>query len=144
MPPNSAKAPHFSRICLRVRDPGRSAAFYRIILGLTSLQDTVDDGGNAITVEESRDTPSGFEVVFAEGLPPGDHLTGLDRISFEVPSRESVDQIYSVARQHHARATHPRLYEGHWQTFIFDPDGYRVEIFSRGRNGVVRTSGDQE
>ncbi|GAG33295.1 unnamed protein product [marine sediment metagenome] len=73
-----------------------------------------------------------FRVVFTEGLPPnGDHLTGLDRVSFEVPCRETIDQIYDEARKRNARATQPRMYDGHWQIFVFDPDGYKVEVFAR-------------
>jgi catechol 2,3-dioxygenase-like lactoylglutathione lyase family enzyme len=144
MPQTSANAPHLSRICLRVRDPGRSAEFYRTVLGLASGQNTGDGSGSTISVQRSANTPTGFEVVFAEGLPPGDHLTGLDRISFEAASRECVDYIYEEARKRHARATQPRLYEGHWQTFIFDPDGYKVEVFSHAQNGVVPPSGDRE
>ena len=134
MLPISAKSPHFSRICLRVRDPGRSAEFYRTILEFASVQSNSDGNGNVSSVQKFHYMPSGFKIVFTEGLPPGDHLTGLDRISFEVSSRESVDLIYENARKRQARVTQPRLYEGHWQTFIFDPDGYKLEVFSRAQD----------
>ena len=140
MLPSSAKTPHLSRICLRVRDPNRSAEFYRTVLGFERLPSTGNGGGNEICAQRSRGARVAFEVVFTEGLPPGDHLTGLDRVSFEVPSRESVDRIYGEARKHHARATQPRLYEGHWQTFIFDPDGYKVEVFTHAQNGNTQPS----
>lgn len=135
MSSNSAEAPHLSRICLRVRDPERSAEFYRAVLAFERVQPTGDDGASETCAQGSSDARLDFEVVFTEGLPPGDHLTGLDRVSFEVPSRESVDRIYAEARKRHARATQPRLYGGHWQTFIFDPDGYKVEVFARAQNG---------
>ena len=144
MSSSPARVPHLSRICLRVRDPGRSAEFYRCVLGLASVQGTTGGNASTISVQRAPDTADGFEVVFAEGLPPGDHLTGLDRISFEVSSHELVDQVYEAARNHQARATQPRLYEGHWQTFIFDPDGYKVEVYSREQNGATRSSGDRE
>jgi hypothetical protein len=70
-------------------------------------------------------------VAFTEGLPPGDHLIGLDRVSFEVPSREVVDRVYDEALKNNARVTRPRLCEGYWQTFVFDPDGYKIEVFAR-------------
>ena len=132
---------HLSRICLRVRDPGRSAEFYQAVLGL-ELVDFHSACSGATCALRSPDRRLGFEVVFTEGLPPGDHLTGLDRVSFEVPSRDSVDRIYEEARKCNARATQPRLYEGHWQTFVFDPDGYKVEVFTRSHNGPCRSLGD--
>jgi len=144
MSPSSVRAPRLSRICLRVRDPGRSAEFYRAIFGLELLQFPAEEGSGATCAQRSSDTRLNCEVVFTEGLPPGDYLTGLDRVSFEVPSRESVDRVYEEARKRHARATQPRLYEGHWQTFIFDPDGYKVEVFTRAQNGPIRSPGDQD
>jgi len=138
------KAPHLSHIRLRVRDPGRSAEFYCSVLGLSPEQNRSRAGEDAISVRIAANTVPAFEVTFAEGLPPGDHLTGLDRISFEVPSRESVDHVYEEAKKRHARATQPRLYEGHWQTFIFDPDGYKVEVFSRVQNEAACSAGGQE
>lgn len=139
MSSSSGEAPHLRRICLRVRDPERSAEFYRAVLGFERLQSTGDGGANEICAQRSPSARVDFEVVFTEGLPPGDHLTGLDRVSFEAPSRKSVDRIYGEARKRHARATQPRLYEGHWQTFIFDPDGYKVEVFTRAQNGNTRS-----
>lgn len=130
MSASSAKVLHLSRIRLRVRDPERSAEFYRDVLGL-ELVDCQSNGDGAARALRSPDTRLGFELIFTEGLPPGDHLTGLDRVSFEVPSRELVDRVYMEAREHNAQATRPRLYEGHWLTFVFDPDGYKIEVFAR-------------
>lgn len=132
---------HLSRICLRVRDPGRSAEFYQAVLGL-ELVDSQSSRSGTTCALRPPDRRRGFEVAFTEGLPPGDHLTGLDRVSFEVSSRESVDRIYEAAIKCNARATQPRLYEGHWQTFVFDPDGYKVEVFARSQNGTIRSLGD--
>lgn len=144
MSPSFAKTPHLSRICLRVRDPERSAEFYRAVLGLEPVQSEANGVARTTCAQRSSDTCLNFEVVFTEGLPPGDHLTGLDRVSFEAPSRESVDRIYEEARKRQAHATQPRLYEGHWQTFIFDPDGYKVEVFTRAQNGPICSHGDQD
>ena len=141
MPPNPADVPNLSRICLRVRDPERSVEFYRAVFGLELVR-YQSDGGAATCTRRSTDAQACFQVVFTDGLPPGDHLTGLDRVSFEVPSRDSVDCIYENARKQKARATQPRLYEGHWQTFIFDPDGYKVEVFTRSQNGPIRSPRD--
>jgi catechol 2,3-dioxygenase-like lactoylglutathione lyase family enzyme len=134
MSSSPAEPPILRRICLRVRDPQRSMEFYRAVLGLelahdlTCISDTTD-------TPRSLDARRDFGVVFSEGLPPGDHLTGLDRVSFEVSSRESVDRVYAEATKHNARATQPRLYEGHWQTFVFDPDGYKVEVYTCCQDG---------
>ena len=130
MLPRYAQAPRLCRILLRVRDPQRSAEFYRSVLGLESVP-CRSNGRGVPSATDSAVARRDFEVVFTEGLSPGDHLIGLDRVSFEVPSRESVDRIYEQATQRNARATQPRLYEGHWQAFIFDPDGYKVEVFAQ-------------
>ena len=132
---DSSSAPHLSCVTLRVRDPERSAEFYRAVLGIDVVPLSANGAGGAREMRGSTSTLTGFKIAFTEGLPPGDHLTGLDRVSFEVASRESVDHIYKEATTRHARATQPRLYEGHWQIFIFDPDGYKVEVFTRTGNG---------
>lgn len=142
MPSSSSSEPQLSCVTLRVRDPERSAEFYRIVLGLVSAPPGAHPGADTRVIQGSASTQMGFKLVFTEGLPPGDHLTGLDRVSFEVPSRESVDRIYEEATRHRARAIQPRLYEGHWQTFIFDPDGYKVEVFTRAGNGASRPSAE--
>ena len=121
---HTARGLKISRICLRVRDPRRSAEFYSSVLGLVQN----NTNGTSLCRQNSADASATIDVVFTEGLPPGDHLTGLDRVSFEVPSRELVDQIYGQARKHNAHATSPRLYEGRWLTFVFDPDGYKIEV----------------
>lgn len=130
MSASSAEVIHLSRIRLRVRDPERSAEFHRAVLGL-ELVHYQSNGDGAARALRSPDTRLDSELIFTEGLPPGDRLTGLDRVSFEVPSRDLVDRVYMEARKHSAQATRPRLYEGHWLTFVFDPDGYKIEVFTR-------------
>ena len=107
MAASSAKVTHISRIRLRVRDPERSAGFYRDVFGL-KLMYCRSNGSGAACALSSPGTRLDFELVFTEGLPPGDRLTGLDRVSFEVPSRELVDRVYVEARKHNAQATRPR------------------------------------
>lgn len=140
MPPATDGIPQFRRICLRVRDPKRSAEFYRTVLGFEPAR---PQEGGVVTAcaGKSPDALQGLELVFTEGLPPGDHLTGLDRLSFEVAAGESVNQVYAAARKSNARATQPRFYEEHYQTFIFDPDGYKVEVFARTDDKQFRFSG---
>ena len=57
MPPGSES--HLSRICLRVRDPERSAEFYQTVLGL-KLKDRQPRGGGATCALRSPDGRLGF------------------------------------------------------------------------------------
>jgi len=72
----------------------------------------------------------GFELVLTQGLPPGDYLVGLDHFAFEAASSELVDRLYRRAIKRAFQATRPRLLNGRWKCFLFDPDGYKIEISS--------------
>ncbi|MHC4235866.1 MAG: VOC family protein, partial [Planctomycetota bacterium] len=47
-----------------------------------------------------------------------------------VSSVFDVYESYLEAKALGAPATQPRVYDGHWQTFIFDPDGYKLKVFT--------------
>jgi hypothetical protein len=49
----------------------------------------------------------------------------------EVATAQDVRRAYEAAKAHGFCATEPRVYGGHYQTFLFDPDGYKVEIMTR-------------
>jgi catechol 2,3-dioxygenase-like lactoylglutathione lyase family enzyme len=68
-----------------------------------------------------------------EGLPPGDHLIGLDHFSFTVPSSQDVEAVYRKAESAGCRVTKPRTSGGRWQLFVFDPDGYKLAVTSPRR-----------
>lgn len=119
-----------SHVELRVRDLTESAGFYGDVLGLERNTDT------RMARECAWDAPCangdvGFRVVLVQGLPPGALLSGLDHLSFEVSSRSDVIDVYERARSRQMRATHPRSCRGLFQTYLFDPDGYKIEVVAQ-------------
>jgi len=126
-----ARAFGINHICLRVRDTQRSAAFYSGLFGLEEIaeQDRTDNTRACLLRDENGQVL--FSLVLVEGLPPDDYLAGLDHFSLEVASLKDVERLYQQAQHRGLRATRPRVYEGRWQTFIFDPDGYKVEACLR-------------
>jgi catechol 2,3-dioxygenase-like lactoylglutathione lyase family enzyme len=113
---------------LRVRDLAESAGFYGDILGLERKTRESPSGRECAWEAPCTDGDGGFQVVLVQGLPPGALLSGLDHLSFEVPSRSDVQDVYERARIRQMRATHPRAGHGLFQTFLFDPDGYKIEV----------------
>lgn len=115
-------------VCLRVRDIGRSVHFYCGVLGFEMQNGATCERPGGVCRLLDRETGAAFELVLTEGLPPGDHLVGLDHLAFDAPSAETVDHMYRRAVDASMQATQPRLQGGRWKTFIFDPDGYKIEI----------------
>jgi len=120
-----------SQVELRVRDLAESAGFYGDVLGL--MRRTTEA---CIARECAWESPctggdDGFQVVLVQGLPPGALLSGLDHLSIEVPSRSDVLDMYERARSRKMRATPPRASRGLFQTFLFDPDGYKIEVVAQ-------------
>ena len=124
-------------IKLRVRDIEQSAAFYRNLFG---FDEEAESCGGATRECMMRDEAGGrgFGIVLSQCSQQEVVPNTLDHICFEVPTYADVVRLYERARQAEAQATAPRLYERHWQTFIFDPDGHKIEILTqdRGPNGV--------
>jgi hypothetical protein len=54
----------------------------------------------------------------------------MDHVSLEVTKAEDLEYIYIAATARGSQATAPRIYGGYYQTFVFDPDGYKIEIVS--------------
>jgi catechol 2,3-dioxygenase-like lactoylglutathione lyase family enzyme len=118
-----------SHVELRVRDLNESAKFYADVLGLERRpvsppsEKTCECGSRA-------ESGAYFSLVLAEGLPNGTPVSGVDHVSFAVSNDNDVVAIYEKARTQNVPATAPRVYDGHYQTFIFDPNGYKIEVVS--------------
>ena len=135
MPEREVKLRRIAHVELRVRDLGESTLFYRDLLGLARV-DADPPNERVCVCTTASGAGEGFEVVLTEGLPPGTEVAGLDHVSFEVATRRDVREIYEVARQRQVRATQPRMFDGHYQTYLFDPNGYKIEVIARhGRPG---------
>ncbi|UCG33415.1 MAG: VOC family protein, partial [Phycisphaerales bacterium] len=116
------------QICLRVRDARRSADFYRTVLGLEEVPGP--SGNTLMCVSRNSCGRDACRLTLLEGLPPGDHLIGLDHFSLEVRSPHDVEAVYQKAESYGCRVTKPRLTDGRMQLFVFDPDGYKLAVAS--------------
>jgi len=119
-----------AHVCICVRDLQKSACFYSEVFGMEvgpvnppseRVQQCSVPGGGGM---------GDFGVVLKQGHPSGTEPSGIDHFSFEVPTLADVFEFYRRARKIGVQATEPRRYDGHWQTFIFDPDGYKVEVLT--------------
>ena len=114
---------------LRVRSLKESVTFYCNVFDLRR-QETVPRLENQCVCVGAPASGSGlFGVVLSEGFPAGAELAGLDHVGMRVSTEQDVRDIYARAREFGHRATKPRVYNGHYQVFVFDPDGYKLEVF---------------
>ena len=131
MQPPSVRLGHVS---LRVRELDRSRTFYGNLFGFEELDSGSTAGCARLGLKDPDGPPADAVIVLTRGLPAGAELLGVDHFGFEVRTAQDVDRVYSQARAMHAQATQPRVHEGQWQTFIFDPDGYKVGVFTTDAN----------
>ena len=115
---------------LRVSDLDRSIRFYRQLFGLSPSPGL---NGSSIELMSAPTGPLGvpFRLVLTKGLPLAMPLAGIDHIALEVDTTDQIDAIHERARTMGGRATRPRSYDQCFQTFVFDPDGYKIEVLYR-------------
>ena len=128
LPPRRIRVRRISHVNLRVRDVEESAEFYCDLFGLRQQGPDTSSRSGRLCAALSKSGRSEFGVVLSRGLPAKAELSGVDHFTFEVPVPADVNDLYFRARQRGAPATEPRFYRGGWQTFVFDPDGYKIEI----------------
>jgi catechol 2,3-dioxygenase-like lactoylglutathione lyase family enzyme len=126
-------------IDLAVTDVDRSLAFYFELLGPLGLEE-----------KERYPTYRGTEEVvylgFGDewlGLRPADggkhryYEVGLEHLAFEVDTEAEVDEAHQRCVAMDAEIHHPPEYdsdiEDYYAFFTFDPDGFRVEVFTEQR-----------
>lgn len=115
---------------LRVRDLDESAMFYCRMFELLRLE-TVPPSESTCVCEGIPTVGNGkFGVVLSEGLPDYKEIAGLDHVGLSVMTEQDVRDIYTKARTFGYRVTTPRNFDGSFQIFVFDPDGYKIEIRS--------------
>jgi catechol 2,3-dioxygenase-like lactoylglutathione lyase family enzyme len=117
---------------LRVRNLDQSASFYCDMFGLTRRESSPPSGKMCVCVGAPASGCEGFSLVLTEGLPLGTDLAGLDHVGFNVPTEQDVRDTYARACRLGVRCTTPRACDGLLQTFIFDPNGYKLEVTSAG------------
>jgi len=111
---------------LRVRDLDRSVAFYRDLFG---FRPEPHQGPNGQSCEQLVAAPHGDTFGFVLVRGPGRDIAGpLEQISFETATVDDAVELYRKARAVGAQAIQPRFCGGAWRTFVFDPDGHKLEI----------------
>ena len=122
---------------LRVRDLAQSAAFYERLLGLTKRREWAGASDRvSVYLSDSADAGAAFSIVLVEGMPTGMEIAGLDHICLEVSTPTDVDEIHAAAIAAGSQATSPRIHLDRYQTYVFDPNGYKIEIATRRSNGT--------
>jgi catechol 2,3-dioxygenase-like lactoylglutathione lyase family enzyme len=116
------------RITLRVRNLKDSIAFYRDFLGLEP-RETNPPNPRACVCRFPSGNGHSSQIVLMEGRSPSGQLSA-QHFSIEVGDVDDVFTIYNTAQQNGLQATAPRIFGGCWQTFLFDPDGYKVEVLT--------------
>ncbi len=117
------------KVSLRVRDLAESLAFYAGFLGLRAFRPDPDNTKRCVCrcPEEHSDQDA---IMLIEGSSPSDFVPS-QNFSLEVPEPGDVDRVFEAAKANSIQATVPRTYEDAYQTFLFDPDGYKVGVMSR-------------
>ena len=128
--PKRVRPTHINHVALRVSDLERSARFYCELFGLEVHPAVSLGDGVCVCAAPSASSQLSFGIALIQGLPRGGDPIGMDHISLEVATAEDLEDIYVAAAARGSHATTPRTYGGHYQTFIFDPDGYKIEVVS--------------
>jgi catechol 2,3-dioxygenase-like lactoylglutathione lyase family enzyme len=116
---------------LRVRNLDESAAFYRDVFGLVRRPAAPPSDKVCLCVGVPASGDETFSIVLTEGLPLGTEIAGLDHVSLTVPNGQDVRDIYASATRLGVRRTAPRAFDGAYQTFVFDPNGYKIEVVAK-------------
>ena len=131
MADRSMRVTQLSHVCLCVRDVARSACFYHNLFGMEVGPVDPPSERMCRCYVSAGDGSGEFGLVLKQGYPAGAQGCGVDHFSFEVPALADVFETYRAARTLGTQATEPRRYDGYWQTFVFDPDGYKIEVLTR-------------
>ncbi len=114
--------PHLNHVALTVTDRPRSAHFYAEHFGLT---ERIHEDDHLLLI-----APAGGGDLLA--LSEGEVPAGLPRTNHFGFRAESVDEVHTARERFRAA----RVEEAEWQESgptrvqVFDPDGYRVEIYA--------------
>ncbi len=117
-------------VALRVHDAARSADFYHRVFGLISRPAASPSPAVWVCSARARTGRTAPTIILIQGLPLGTQPIGMDHLSLRVDRPEDVIRSYRRALAAQADATAPRWYGGRYQTYIFDPDGYKIDMHS--------------
>jgi catechol 2,3-dioxygenase-like lactoylglutathione lyase family enzyme len=130
MGPKRVRPTHINHVALRVSDLERSAKFYCELFGLEIHPAEPPDDSVCVRAAPPASPQLSFGIALIQGLPRGGDPIGMDHVSLEVAKAEDLEDIYAAATARGNPATAPRIYGGYYQSFVFDPDGYKIEVVS--------------
>jgi catechol 2,3-dioxygenase-like lactoylglutathione lyase family enzyme len=121
---------------LAVADVEASLAFYRDLLGPLGLAEEVRfptyRGTEEVVYLVDGHDRRAIGLRPAEGGAHRYHGVGVEHIAFEVETREQVDAAHGRCVARGARIHFPPEedsdIDGYYAFFVFDPDGFRIEI----------------
>jgi catechol 2,3-dioxygenase-like lactoylglutathione lyase family enzyme len=116
-------------VTLVVTDVLRSRKFYQDLLGLVIAEEEIPRSDSAV-LQGLQSEADDLRIRLRQRL---DHLDAPARIwlSIEVDTVSEVLDIYLLAIVMGAKALLPRKRGDRWNTVIFDPDGYRISLWTR-------------
>ena len=124
---------------LAVHDVEESRKFYLDLLGPLGLEEAARFPSYRGT-EEVVYLSFGGEQLGLRPADGGEHRyydVGIEHIAFEVDRPDEVDEAYGRCLEMGANVHHPpendRDVEHYYALFVFDPNGFRVEVFSWSR-----------
>ena len=123
-------------VSLTVRDPVRSAEWYKTLFDMETLYEFVAPDGN-MSYFCLTERGSGLVLCLVghatNGEPFSEYRTGLDHLEFLVPRREDLDNWASRLDElgiEHSGVKQPRYTQNSMLTFR-DPDNIQLEFFWR-------------
>lgn len=129
-----------AHVSLRVRDLEESAGFYCSVFELERHETTPTSARRCRCEEAGRPGAAGrFAVEMTEGGPILSGA-GMDHFGLEVDTAEQVALACQRAREAGVRTTALRQAGGRWYAYVFDPDGHKVQVFSRTHDQSVQKS----
>ncbi len=129
---------------LAVTNVDDSLAFYLDLLGPLGWAEEVRyptyRGSEEVVYLEEPHTGSMLGLRPADGGSHRYYEVGIEHLAFEVDSRDEVDAAHQRCLARGASVHFPpeedRDVPGYWALFAFDPDGFRIEVFSWPRPGA--------
>jgi catechol 2,3-dioxygenase-like lactoylglutathione lyase family enzyme len=125
-------AQRVAKVSLRVRDVAASAAFYRRVFGWPEAAST-SARVRRLALGPMRSSQEADILELIAGRPVG-AVSVMDHISVQAPSAEAVALIHERASMEDVQVLPMRDAEGARRCVIFDPDGYKIEVFARRRD----------
>ena len=131
---------------LAVTEVEDSLAFYLGLLGPSGWEEAVRyptyRGTEEVVYLEDRATGTMLGIRPADGGSHRYYDVGIEHIAIEVESRDQVDAAHAWCQSSDAKVHFPpeedRDVPGYYALFAFDPDGFRVEVFSWDRQTTAR------